>query len=583
MKHLGILIVFSLMASQQVYSQEGAIAAAFSRVEVKKKFGGKICDTCITDYALLASPEFSYLITGARHNYTPHRFNALERKEFISVDGQTALSATRHFISQRNIGITFLPNFLKEHGKRTQLYRNYSGEDYINLEFAAKQKGKVIRPWTPLSALGGDKDYAILGTKMVSDQTVSIPWKRTFFAGNFNLNVKDTLGITIRNIRSKQVIQHISIVRPVDRATNFMYYQLPLRGDQLSTNLQDILNVSSGIPEVYHGDSSSVFEKEAGTIGLLRFGDLSQYEEIQFSFEETPSKWQTIKNLGPGGAFIVLGNDMQEGKDHEISLRYKSQPETIHKITIRVKKKPLVIPWGMIAVISILLLAAGGIAFYLWNKRNEQRLAALKSKNTETETRLSLLSGQLNPHFLFNSLNAIQGTINSSNPERANAYIGNVAGFMRDVMDNSKKEFISLQEELELEAHYLTLEQERMAFSYTIAYSPEIDPSLIDFPPLLLQPVLENSIRHAFTAGSGNSAITINVSRESGTLFVEISDNGLRDWETREAQEGHGLTLIRKRIAVYNEKLESMHIQMQIKYQQGRGTVTTFTFQNWLA
>ncbi|MFD2145023.1 histidine kinase [Mucilaginibacter antarcticus] len=76
---------------------------------------------------------------------------------------------------------------------------------------------------------------------------------------------------------------------------------------------------------------------------------------------------------------------------------------------------------------------------YTLHIRSNKKLAELKRKSEDTETRLTLLSGQLNPHFLYNSLNAIQGTINNGNPERANAYIGHVAKFMRDVMDNGKK------------------------------------------------------------------------------------------------------------------------------------------------
>ncbi|MBC8054118.1 MAG: histidine kinase, partial [Sphingobacteriaceae bacterium] len=233
--------------------------------------------------------------------------------------------------------------------------------------------------------------------------------------------------------------------------------------------------------------------------------------------------------------------------------------------------------------ISIFLLAAGSIGFYLWNRRNKQKLAAMKRKNEDVETRLSLLSGQLNPHFLFNSLNAIQGTINSSNPEKANTYIGNVAGFMRDVMDNGRKEFVSLKEELKLEEDYLKLEQERRAFSYNISIAPGLEPSLIDFPPLLVQPVLENSIRHAFKDELYHPALSIEVTRDSNSLCVKVTDNGSTVWNADGVREGHGLSLTRKRIAVYNEKLEGMAIHMAINCHPGSGTITKFTFRNWFA
>jgi len=551
----------------------------YSDIIVKKRINGKVCDTCIADYALHAIPEFSYMLTGARHNYIGHRFNILKVK-YKSHQREPNKWAI-HFISQRNVGISFVPTFILEKGKRIQLYRSYGIEDYNNLEYMVQQNSRVIRPWTPLSALGEDRDNVILGDKKLSGKTISIPWKRTYFAGNFNLNVNDTLDIIVRDIRTKKLIQGISVVRPVDKATNFFYYQLPLKAKTFSINLQDILNMYSGLPDLYSGDSSTVFEKDYSSIGLIRYLNLSYNEEVQYSVER-PYNWKLVKSIANGDAFIVLGNDMRGGKDHHIYLRYKRQPETIHKITIRVKAKPVEIPWGKVAAICILMIIVGGIAFYLWNKKNKKKISALKRKNEDIETRLSLLSGQLNPHFLFNSLNAIQGSI-ISNPEKANTYIANVARFMRDVMDNGKKEFVSLHEELKLVEIYLKLEQERSQFSYTISVAENIDASSIDFPPLLLQPVLENSIRHAFGKERIRPEITIQIGSVGANLEVKISDNGSTFWNSGKFHEGHGLSLTRKRMAVYNERLDGMSIQMELNYVKGSGTITTFTFHNWLA
>lgn len=555
--------------------------SSFSRVAVKKRKAGKICDTCSVNFALSAESDFSYIITGAGH--TPHRFYPLLDRIKAAYKGKAA-AASIHLISQSTIGITFLPNFLMEKNKRLQLYRNFGGENYHNLEFQATRNNSVIKQWAPLSSLGEDQDYAILGSKQVSDQLLTMPWKQSFYAGNFKLDINDSLNITIRDIKTLKIVKTITVIRPEDPVTNFIYYQIPLTDEQLSANLQHVLNLRSVIPVVYRGDTSSIFEKNYGTIGILRFQGLTDHEELQYSFGKSPYQWKHIQAIDPqNGVFIVLGNDMPEGKDQDIYLRYSSQPETIHKITIKVKEHPFQMPWFKIAVISIFLLTASGIAFYLWDKRQQRKVTSLKRKNEDIETRLSLLSGQLNPHFLFNSLNAIQGTINSNNPDKANAFIGNVAGFMRDVMDNGKKEFVSLQEELKLEADYLKLEQERSRFNYVITIAPELDTSQIDFPPLLLQPVLENSIRHAFNRELHHPMINIKILSGDNTLYLEVSDNGNLNWDSVGMHEGYGLSLTRKRIAVYNEKLESMCIQMQINYQPGIGTITTFTFQNWLA
>lgn len=549
---------------KQAPSRVNARQNGLWNVVVKKRIAGQVCDTCKIDFAVGAEPSFTYVMTGSGH--TPQRFHALLNRIKAKYTGE--YNASIQLVSNELVGISFLPNFIIEKGKRIQLYRSYGGEDYSTLEFSTAQNGRIIKSWTPLLQLGEDKDYVI-------------PGMRSFHAGVFKLNVNDSLNITIRKISTKKVIKTITIIRPEDKANNFLFYQLPAQGEPLSNNLQHILNLSSGIPKVDWGNASNVFNKDYGTIGILRFGELGS-DMLQYSYKKNPYLWKSIKSLNPeNAAYIIIDNGMPGGKEQDIYLRYDSQPETINKITIRVKQRPFLIPWGKVAMLSIVLLAVGGIWFYFRERRNKQKLVALKHKSEETEAQLLLLSGQLNPHFLFNSLNAIQGTFNSS-PEKANTYIGNVAKFMRDVMDNGRKEFISLQEELQLEADYLRLEQERVSFSYSINVAAEISPAMIDFPPLLLQPILENSIRHAFNRELASPTIVINIFGHENTLQIEITDNGCSSWDSITACEGHGLSLIRKRIAIYNQRLENMPIQMKINFQEGTGTITNFTLQNWL-
>jgi hypothetical protein len=567
---------------RQILSGNADQEPLFTDVTVKKKNGSHICDTCKVEFVHHADADCSYIITGTGH--TPLRFSHLRDSVGSSYPDSKTYSAQVHIISGADFGFSFLPNFMEEKGKRIQLYRNYLGADYKQLEFLITQNGKPIRAWTTIASLGGIDGFVVLGFKRGADRDSYVPWNQTFYAGSFHLAVRDTLEITIRNSLTKKIVQTISIFRAEDKATGFVYYQVPLTSTSFSLNLQNVLNISAVPMKVYGGDTLSVFEKDYASIGLLRFLGLGKNEQLQYSFKNTPYSWHTLSSINSeNGIFLVLGNDMKAGEDQDIYLRFETQPETIHKITIKVRQKPFDISWKTIAGLSIILLAGAGIAFYLWHTRSKRRLAALRQKSEDTEARLALLSGQLNPHFLFNSLNAIQGTINNGDQERVSTYIGNVAGFMRDVMDNGRKEFISLQEELKMEADYLKLENERKAFSYTLNIAEGLEAMLIDIPPLLLQPVLENSVRHAFGQDHPNPALSIEVSSVVHNLIVKVSDNGSIPWNTNGTQYGHGLSLTRKRIAVYNEKLEGMSVQMEINYVRGSGTITIFTFQDWLA
>lgn len=579
MKNSFLFIILSIFFLH--VSARQAPESPYSHVMVKKRIGNKICDTCRVDFALDAEPSFSYLIIGSGH--TPARLYPQRQNLPASRIGK-ALSSSSYVISSGHIEVTFLPNYLTEGNKRLQLYRNFGGEDYRNLAYQVLLNGKVIKQWLPFYSLKETTNYAVLGRQEVSGRNGEVPWKRTFNAGSYDLAIKDSLYILVQNTNTKKLVKSITIVRAADSPTDFIYYQMPLMDGNLSETLQNILNTGSGIPAFSSGKTTKVFEKDYGSIGILRFRELDKNEEVQYSFGDSPYNWRPIKSADPSrGLFLVLGSEMQEGKYQHIYLRYNTQPESVNRITIMVKQRPFQMPWLEIAMASILLLAAGIILYYLRSRRNRRRVDALKRKNEDTEMRLSLLNGQLNPHFLFNSLNAIQGTIGDGNLEKTNAYIGSVARFMRDVMDNGRKEFVSLEEELKIEEDYLKLEQKRTFFSYTITVATELRPALIDFPPLLLQPILENSIRHAFGSDTTDPTITINIYSFKGALIIEIGDNGTTSWDIDSARQGHGLSLTRRRIAVYTEKLGEISIRMDIKCVLGRGTITIFTFQDWLA
>ena len=582
-----MLVLLFFVSYQSSFGRQGQIQNSlqeplYTDLVVKKKIHGSICNTCELDFAHLIAEAGSFVIAGAGH--TSSRLSRFRDSIHSAYTGDKAIREDVFIISGAQLSLTFLPHFFMKNGSRLPLYRNWRGVGYHQLEYMALQNGKTIRTWTPIASLRETPDYAFLGVTRGSGKNSVVPWVRSYFAGNYQLALKDTISIVVRNIETKMNLQSISIFRAVDSPTNFIYYQVPLNNERFSQNLQNILNLSDEPSKVFNGNTLDVFQKDFKTIGIIRFLGMGKNEKIQYSFEDEPYRWQSLSSLNSeNGVFLVLGNDMEGGKNHHVYLRYQNQPETVHKITIQINEKKFEIPWVTIAVFSVVMLTLGGFGFYIWQIRNRRKLTKLKSRHAETEARLALLSGQLNPHFLFNSLNAIQGNIWSGNPDKVYNYIGDVAAFMRNVMDSGKKEFISLQEELHMESDYLKLEQERIEFIYTMHVDAQLEPTQIDIPPLLLQPVLENSIRHGFGQDQPNPTLNLRVCKRGNNLIIEITDNGNMEWDTVHKPYRHGLSLTAKRIDVYNEKFEGMQIQMEISYLQGKGTMTIFTFLDWLA
>ena len=149
-------------------------------------------------------------------------------------------------------------------------------------------------------------------------------------------------------------------------------------------------------------------------------------------------------------------------------------------------------------------------------------------------------------------------------------------------MDNGRKELVSLAEEISIEEQYIALEQKRKAFTYTFRNECGNDIGSIDFPPLLLQPVIENSIRHGFAETVRNPTLTVTVRCDATDLIVAIADNGI-GFDASVKVPGHGLSLTGKRIALINEKLPAMQIILQTKSSPGTGTITEIKLLKWLS
>ncbi len=157
---------------------------------------------------------------------------------------------------------------------------------------------------------------------------------------------------------------------------------------------------------------------------------------------------------------------------------------------------------GWIAAI-IILVSLGGIFYF--SGRNKMKREKLKQKlqleqltNQLNQSRLGMLRTQMNPHFIFNALNSIQEYIVLNKTDLASSYLGKFADLMRAYLDQSKEEFISLQEEIDTLTTYLEVEQIRFEDSLKTHLSVDggIPTESVMLPPILLQPYVENAIKH---------------------------------------------------------------------------------------
>ena len=162
-----------------------------------------------------------------------------------------------------------------------------------------------------------------------------------------------------------------------------------------------------------------------------------------------------------------------------------------------------------------------------------------------TETRLDALRAQLDPHFLFNALNSIAETIHRD-PVAADRMLVGLGELLRSSLERRETRVVTLDEELRLLRHYLQIEQARLGDRLSVHWeiAPDLDDALV--PPLLLQPLAENAIRHAIAAKIAPGRLDVRAWREDGQLWLAIRDDGGAGPAT--SRTGVGLQNIRARL-----------------------------------
>lgn len=160
-------------------------------------------------------------------------------------------------------------------------------------------------------------------------------------------------------------------------------------------------------------------------------------------------------------------------------------------------------------------------------QRTERLQAEFNQKLAEAE--LKALQGQMNPHFLFNSLNSIKHFILTNDKFVAADYLTNFSRLVRLILNNSKSKVISLDQELETLRLYIEMEQLRFPqkFEYEIKIEPGVNKLEVQIPPLILQPYVENAIWHGLMYKRERGRIEICARRENGFLLCSIEDNGI--------------------------------------------------------
>lgn len=279
-----------------------------------------------------------------------------------------------------------------------------------------------------------------------------------------------------------------------------------------------------------HSDKISFYEKAMFKQSKMHyyFSRGRTIEAQNLSDELVEIKDNILKNSGIQATEEMMTIYQLQVKDRSINTLNR----TIDDTTQRLERNSL-----LLLIIGLLCILAISWVFLLYVVQKQRK------QNQEKEKILlqqQLLRTQMEPHFIFNTLSALQSFIRFDEKEKSIKYLSQFSKLLRSSLELSRQSYAPLNEELETIENYLSLQQMRFehSFDYEILL-PQTDTSALLIPPMLIQPFVENAIIHGINAQTGRGRISLEILLKENQLLVKIFNNGNKFGKTPKANEGH--------------------------------------------
>lgn len=349
--------------------------------------------------------------------------------------------------------------------------------------------------------------------------------------------------------------------------------------DQISTSRGDL---PGGVGSIRLPYASNFAQLNFNAVNFLN------PEDNRFSYRVMPSadsswhllSWQRSINF----------NDLAAGK-YKIQIKLASAnnrwPEQVREVELTILP-PFWAKWWFIGLV---VLAVGMIILAVYRNRVRQMREKLSLDKQVAEFEMKALHAQMNPHFIFNSLNSIREMILHDDNRNASRYLSRFARLIRLNLEHSRQTFITLQQNIDYLESYLEMEQLRFPdFSFVIEAARNLDRNEVRLAPMLIQPLVENAIWHGLMPKEKDKWVHIRFFSEGDKLVCAIEDNGIgirRSMQNKTfSQQTHrsmGIDNIRERIAVLNEKYRircslTIEDKTDLPGSAGSGTVITLVF-----
>ncbi|MEM6830735.1 MAG: histidine kinase, partial [Bacteroidota bacterium] len=307
---------------------------------------------------------------------------------------------------------------------------------------------------------------------------------------------------------------------------------------------------------------SLIVQKEIHNYREISYKKLGAFEKAYQALKQYNVVNDSLTEKTIEGKILALETQFQtKKKEQEIENLQKTA--SIQSLQLDKKNNQIVI-YGLI-VILLMVLSGGGFLYF-----RQQKIRKDKS-SLELEQRF--LRSQLNPHFIFNSMGAIQQFLYSQRPEKANDYLAMFSRLMRQILEHSREAFIPLSEEIDMLTNYLELQKNRFSeeFDYQIRVDEELDMDNMGIPPMFAQPFIENALEHGLFRTNKENKVVIHFKyADEQTIQMEIIDSGIGIAETKVPSREH--TSLATKIT--HERIEKMRVTYKTNLGMQTGNIT---------
>lgn len=392
------------------------------------------------------------------------------------------------------------------------------------------------------------------------------------YLGGYKTRLGSVLIVDVRKVESNRIVATSLVAwEPVKPEISSIYTSETL--DEFFRQLQ-----SSWLPDKQSvGSFPSLFTVPSTNTNLifaLQNGVFSK-NQIEYQLIRDGRVYADWRSNAYDGNFVWI-KDSPPGS-YVIRIRYSVQPQHVTEYPFKIAAV-----WyrTMLFRIVVGILVAGLLVLSILLNRQRRKTRDEETNRTRLQLELKAIYAQLNPHFIFNALSSIQGLINQQDIEGANSYLSDFARLTRESLLHSQKSEIALHEEIQTLNTYLKLEKLRFGFEYHISVDPTINAYETNIPALLLQPLVENAVKHGVASLGGKGKIELTVSRSNQMMIVTLTDNG-KGMATEQPAAGMGLKLTTDRIALLNQLHHGWQLTLAIHKAMPTGAQIILTFNHW--